>query len=178
MFPATLTTERLRLRPRTLADAPAIYDAYGRDPEATRYLSWPTHRSVDDAHAFLVDSLRPKKTETHWAICLAGEAGLIGSFAAWRHRHAVELGYVLGRAHWGQGFITEASRAVLAAVWCDETVWRVHAYAHVDNAASQRVLEKCGLRREGVARRKMVFPQVGPEPQDATIFAQTRDDLA
>ena len=47
----------------------------------------------------------------------------------------------------------------------------------VDNVGSQRVMEKCGLRREGVLRRQFVMPQIGREPQDCALYAQVRDDL-
>jgi RimJ/RimL family protein N-acetyltransferase len=89
----------------------------------------------------------------------------------------VALGYVLQRSLWGRGVVPEALRAVAAEVWRDERTWRLQALVHVDNVASQRVMEKCGLLREGVLRRRFVMPQLGDEPQDCALYAQVRDDL-
>ena len=175
MFPPILTTRRLTLRPRQAEDAAAIFERYAADPEVTRFMSWPTHASLDDTHRFL--AMAPEPGDTHWAICVAGDPLPSGTISAFVRGHAVEIGYVLARSHWGQGLMTEAAQAVIDLAWKEPAVWRVHAHAHVDNAASQRVLEKCGLRREGVARRAMTLPAFGDTPQDAVMYSQVRDDL-
>ena len=89
----------------------------------------------------------------------------------------VEFGYVLRRSLWGQGYTTEAALALIAEAFRHPVIWRAQAYCHVDHMASARVLEKCGLRHEGIARRMHVMPQLGPEPQDCLLYAITRDDL-
>jgi [ribosomal protein S5]-alanine N-acetyltransferase len=60
--PATIETARLRLRTPSLDDAEAVYTTYARDPEATRYVAFPTQRSPEDAREFL-------------RLCAAGWAG-------------------------------------------------------------------------------------------------------
>ena len=111
MFPPTLTTERLVLRPPRLEDADALFERYARDAEATRYLSWKTHESVDEMREFLSEELAKegKQRDTHWVICRAGEDdpwGMATAFAA--SGRLVALGYVLARSLWGQGLMTEA----------------------------------------------------------------------
>ncbi len=72
----------------------------------------------------------------------------------------IQVGYVLGRSHWGQGYATEMALALLHYGFAVRTLPRVCAIADCDHGASLRVLEKCGLRRDG----ERVFAQYGPTP--------------
>ena len=179
MFATTLTTERLVLRPPRVEDAPANFERYTSDPEVTRYLSWRTNTSVEESAEFLRSITDPEKPtgDQHWAICFEGDPNPCGMITTFGSGQQVTLGYVVQRDRWGLGIMPEAVRAVASAVWRDERTWRLQALAHVDNIASQRVMEKCGLRREGVLRRRFVMPQIGDEPQDCALYAQVRDNL-
>lgn len=179
MIATTLTTERLLLRPPRVEDAVAIFERYASDPEVTRYLSWKTHASVNETTAFLNQLLHPPADnhDRHWAICLDGDPLPCGMTTVFGSGQLVALGYVLQRSLWGRGVMPKALRAVAAEVWRDERTWRLQALAHVDNIGSRRVMEKCGLRLEGVLRRRFVMPQIGSEPQDCALYAQVRDDL-
>ena len=57
MFPDAFATARLRLRPVTAGDAPAIFDAYAQDAEVTRYVTWRPHRTIADTEAYLASCL-------------------------------------------------------------------------------------------------------------------------
>lgn len=181
MLPATLTTERLLLRPFVLDDAEAVFQRYASDPLVTRYLAWPNHGSVDATRGFLStltgDCPPERRSREHvWAITLADDPLPCGSIGLTPIETGVMLGYVLGRPWHGQGLMTEAAQAVIHCAWGDPSVWRVYAYANVDNAASRRVMEKCGMRHEGIARRAVRQPQFA-EPQDVANYAIVRDDL-
>ena len=63
---------------------------------------------------------------------------------------APELGYWLGLSYWGQGFATEAARAVIDYAFADLKLESIQAGARVTNPASRRVLEKCGFQWTGV----------------------------
>lgn len=153
----TIETERLVLRPYALDDAAdikrlagdrAIADTTFRIPhpypdgEAERFMS--THAVEYDGGIAL-----------HLAITLrsTGElAGGIGLLPCAEHAHA-ELGYWIGVPFWGRGYATEASRGVIRFAFEDLGLNRVFAHHMARNPASGRVLEKAGLRREGM------FPQ-------------------
>ncbi len=179
MFATTLTTERLVLRPPCVEDAGAIFERYASDPLVTRYLSWRTHQSVEETRAFLNQITNPPidNHDRQWVIGFEGDSLPCGMITVFGSGQLVGLGYVLQRSLWGRGVMPEALRAVAAEVWRDERTWRLQALAHVDNVGSQRVMEKCGLRREGVLRRQFVMPQISDEPQDCALYAQVRDDL-
>ena len=88
--------------------------------------------------------------------------------------HRAEIGYVLGRAWWGQGLMTEAARAVVEWGLSRSTIYRVWAVTDVDNRASARVLEKTGMLREGRLRSWLNHPNLGSEPRDCWCYARIR----
>lgn len=101
---------------------------------------------------------RQRKLAPPRNLVIAGPAGLCGGVGIEcspvpDYAHDAELGYWLGRRHWGQGLATAAVAAF--APWVAEAhgLARLTARVFADNAASRRVLEKCGFTREGVLRR-------------------------
>lgn len=113
-----------------------------------------------DAEAFLgrVDAELAKQGYI-WAVTKksadggAGEhIGNIGLHTNWEHHHA-ETGYAFGVPYWGQGYATEAVKAVLEFGFMQTSLVRIHAGYYTRNPASGRVLEKCGFKPEGVRPR-------------------------
>lgn len=94
-------------------------------------------------------------------------------------KNTVELGYWIGRAYWGQGFVPEAARAVIKHAFTDlhaPAVWATHSGA---NAQSARVLEKLGFLTLSVCedeRRSHVCLLSGDQPAHGTTTADTRED--
>jgi RimJ/RimL family protein N-acetyltransferase len=86
----------------------------------------------------------------------------------------LNIGYVLGRAHWNKGYATEALSAVLHWADAEEDVGRVWAVCAVENHASARVMEKAGMKREGTLRHWMVFPNLGGVPMDCYCYAHVK----
>ena len=169
-------TERLVLRLPVRDDAKRIYEAFGTDPEVTRYLGWRPHTSPEQAEEAMSRRLAAlaEGRELSWVLTLRETGELIGNLSLWPGGHQVELGYVLGRAHWNRGYMTEAARALIDWALAQDGVYRVWASADVDNTASARVLEKCGMRHEGVLRRFGVHPNVSAEPRDCVLYARVR----
>lgn len=176
--PEIFTTERLAARPPRAEDAEAVFAAYARDPEVTRYLSWRYYTEIEPLRDFLRRIAHTWKTGegTHyaWLLCLRGTDAPIGSIGVSFDLHGAMIGYVLGRAHWGRGLTTEAVRYVAAWTLAQPPLFRVWAFCDADNPASARVMEKAGLVREGQLRRWHVCPTIGPEPRDCLIYAQVR----
>ena len=95
-LPTVIETPRLILRPPTLADAPAIYESYARDPEVTRYMEWRPHESLADTEAFLHTARGAAGEELLWALTLKGDERVIGMIALHPAGFRVGIGYVLG----------------------------------------------------------------------------------
>jgi ribosomal-protein-alanine N-acetyltransferase len=175
MTPPLLDTPRLRLRIPSLEDADGIA-AYAGDPEVSRYVSWPRHRSIQDAYAFLRHAVTAveKGDELNWVITRRPSEQIVGTVGLRLQGHRVELGYVLARPYWGQGLATEAARAVVDWALARPEIHRVWAVCDVDNHASVRVLEKIGMEREGRLRRWAVFPNLGRECRDCWCYARVK----
>ncbi|MBR6186562.1 MAG: GNAT family N-acetyltransferase [Clostridia bacterium] len=153
-----IQTARLLLRPYTEMDADAIYYGWASDPLVTRFLTWPTHKNADVTKAVLSDWLSRYENGDYfnWAIARKDTGEVIGNIAVVNLEEAAqaaEVGYCLGRAYWGQGVMTEALRAVIDYLFDEAGLNRVAAYHDVNNPASGRVMEKAGMRREGVFRQ-------------------------
>lgn len=178
MARATLTSERLVLRPPRLEDADAIYRGYACDPEVARFVIWTPHRSIADTLGFLAHfvALVDGDDSYPWVMTLAADGTVIGAMHLRVHPPWAELGFNLARSHWNRGLGTEAVRTVIAFGLSLPRIERIQALCHVDNHASARVLEKAGMQREGVLRRYLVFPNLGEGAQDVLLYAVTRND--
>lgn len=151
-----LETERLLLREFDEGDAAAFY-VLGSDPAIIRYTGDPGGGLASVEHAAEVLRSHPladyrKRGFGRWACVHKGDGAVIG-FAGLKHLDdlgEVDIGYRLTPAYWGAGLATEAGRAVLAYGLGRLGLTRVIGLVDPDNAASVRVLEKLGLRREGI----------------------------
>jgi RimJ/RimL family protein N-acetyltransferase len=172
-----IKTTRLSLRWISADDVEAFYAIYS-DPEVMRYWSTPplpdlaaAGRLIDDIHE------KFKRRELlKWGIALGTDDTLIGSVTLFHpdftHRR-VELGYALGRAHWGKGYMQETLKAVLTYAFEVLNFHRIEADVDPRNTASVRTLERLGFRREGYLRERW---QVNGEIQDAFFYGLLRPD--
>jgi ribosomal-protein-alanine N-acetyltransferase len=103
----------------------------------------------------MIDAGNKREDAGPYAILL-GDAviGMAGAVRMSRESSEHELYYHLGRPWWGSGYATEAASAVIDQVFAMPLVHRVSAEVVAENAASIRVLEKCGMKREGRLRGK------------------------
>lgn len=174
--PKTLKTKRLRLRKAKLADAEAIFRHYAQDPEVTKYVSWRAHQNLDETRAYVRTCLLAWDTGKafHWVLERAEDKQVIGMIIARVIGEKWELGFVLARVHWRQGYMTEALNAVITWALKQKEIHRVWAVCDVDNIASARVMEKVGMQREGVLKRWSVHPNISEEPRDSFCYAITK----
>ena len=177
--PNLLSTARLQLRRPQAEYAPQVLHAYAQDSEVTRYLCWRPHQSLDDTLKAMEKRLQEWESgsEFPWFIFERSSDQLVGSITARMEGHRVNLGYVLSRSVWGQGYMTEAVVAVTSWAFSLPEIYRVWALCDVDNAASARVLEKVGMTREGTLRQFGVHPNISAKPRDCFSYAITRDEF-
>lgn len=154
-----LSTQRLLLRKMTMADAQDIYE-YSSDPEVSRHVLWEAHRTLHDSRAYLRYILRQYRNgdPSSWGIVLKSTNRLIGTigYMWWnQENHSAEVGYSLARSQWNRGLMTEALWAVLRFGFEEMRLHRIEAQHEVDNPASGRVMEKCGMHLEGTLRGRL-----------------------
>jgi RimJ/RimL family protein N-acetyltransferase len=169
--PDEIETTRLILKRPVMTDAAAIFHAYAGDPEVTRFLGWPRHRSVRDTKDFIRFSLQEweRWPAGPYLILLRGDRRLIGSTGlGFQTRDAAVTGYVLARDAWGHGYATEALAAMVDLAPSIGVV-RLFALCHPDHGPSQHVLEKCGFVLEPAAARPVQFPNLPNRQQQPAL---------
>jgi len=175
--PEILETKRLRLRKPVLEDADKMFRQYAQDAEVTKYVSWRAHRNVAETSKYLrmcIASWGNGKAY-HWVIERRKDSQLLGMISARVDSHKWELGYVLARAYWGRGYMTESLRAVIQWALKQTEIHRVWAVCDVNNVGSARVMENAGMKREGVLRRWSIHPNVGDAPRDSYCYSIIKD---
>src|SRR5688572_16521432 len=171
----TIETSRLCLRWISTSDVDAFYTVYS-NPEVMRY--WSTPPLVDRAAASKdvteIHDMFKRREMMKWGIALRPDDTLVGTVTLFHpdflHRRA-EIGYALGRAQWGHGYMQEALKAVLNYAFTVLNFHRIEADVDPRNAASIRTLERLGFQREGYLRERW---HVNGEIQDALFYGLLR----
>jgi len=154
--PQELRTARLLLRSFGPEDIPALARLAGAREIAAQTANVPHPYSEEDARNFLANAAEEFRVgrAAVFAISAPPERelrGAMGLHMQGEHQRA-ELGYWIGVPDWGKGYATEAAAAVVAFGFGTLGLNRIYAHVHAGNAASQRVLEKIGMRHEGSSR--------------------------
>lgn len=146
MLPVILETQRLILRPLTIGDAEAVF-VWVSDPIVNRFLPYSLYHHIEEVHEWLktADQTENKllfgfeRKEDHLLIG-SGDISLDeNTDGTWG------FGYNLRHDCWNCGYATEATQAMIAYVREHRGARRIYATHAVDNPASGRVMEKCGL---------------------------------
>lgn len=166
--PERIETNRLVLRKPSMEDTETIFRCYASHKEVTRYVGWRRHGSVEDTKAFLCFS------ESEWSRWPAGpyliesrlDQQLLGSTGFGFGSPSVAMtGYVLAIDAWGLGYATEALMGIVD-VARKLNLSHLYALCHPDNAASIRVLVKCGFRLERRLNDFLEFPNLNPNSRE------------
>ena len=150
-----LSSRRLVIRRFASSDAEA-FALYRSDEEVARYQDWECPYPISDGRAFIASlhHLAPG-TPGRWfqfAVTLASSGTLLGDVALCASRVDVgqaELGFTFASAHQGQGYATEAVRAVVQYAFRHLAMHRVFSRTDAGNLRAQRLLERIGFRLEG-----------------------------
>lgn len=157
-----ITTARLSLRDFVADDWRAV-QAYQSDPLYLRYNPW-TERPEAEVRAFVQRFINHQaqnpRRKFQLAITLPESGQVIGNVGVRRkpeNEWEADMGYELDPRYWGQGYATEAARAMLAFGFRELNLHRISAECRPENTASAHVLEKLGMRREGHLRENEYF---------------------
>ena len=153
-----LQTQRLILRRFAPEDAAAMYANWASDPEVTRYLTWPPHSSAELTGKLLALWIPQYDEPDHynWAMELRETGELIGNISVVRVIEPIaeaEMGWCMGQRWWGKGYMPEAARAVFRFLFDEVGFNRITAAHDVENPKSGRVMQKVGMRFEGIRRQ-------------------------
>ena len=171
-LPEKIITERLILQRLKYEDAEEIFYTYASKSEVTKYLSWPTHRTIEDTKTFLRYAVESWNLglDFSYAIRLKHSHLLIGGFGVVNEQGKIQFGYAISPTHWNNGYTTEACRKMMEVLKGFVQIYRIATFVDTENVASIRVLEKSGLTREATLIKWFRFINQNNEPKDCSLY--------
>ena len=175
--PPTLETERLVLRKIAVSDAEDMF-SYSSSAELTRYLLWDPHPDAlyTEHYVRYLQERYAAGDYYDFAVVPRNHDRMIGTVGFTSFdipNRSAEVGYVISPEWQGRGFASEALMRLLSYGFCELGLERISAVCMKGNLASLRVMEKCGLKREGLLR-SAVFAK--GEMRDVHLSAITKND--
>lgn len=157
---APIVSPRLALRAVEASDLPDLLEVNG-DPQVTRFLPYATWQSLQDGEAWLtrMQALGASGTSQQLVLARRVDAKVIGTMLLFKYDEGssrIELGYALGRAHWGQRLMREAVVAACSQAFDGLGIRRIEAEVNPDNLASCGLLVSVGFALEGTLRKRWV----------------------
>jgi len=157
---AHITTERLLLRPLRYSDSEAVFSLIAHDRDVLKYYvmqysesieSFSLERTVDffsrtKRYAFAIDLIDSGKTIGIIHQCSSADDVFRNT----------EIGYALGKKYWNHGYMTEALDAFINFLF-EKNIHKITCSHIVENTASGRVMQKCGMIPEDGVRREELF---------------------
>lgn len=138
-----ISTERLILRPLTVADAPDVFEWTG-DPVVNKFMNYSIYENIDQVKKW-ISQIKDEDNSFGYILKSTGKVIGSGSIRFNDQDNVYELGYNLNRAFWNHGFATEAAKALVK--WAYENCGaRDFTAMHAnENTASGNVIRKCGF---------------------------------
>jgi len=150
-------TNEFLIRKIKISDAAAIYNNWAQEKEVARYTTWVTHDTKQVTLQYVENCINAWAQSSYtWTIEHKINSELVGSFAARVNVHKIDIGYLLAKKWWGKGIMTAVVNSFINDAFKLNSIERIGAVCDVDNPASKRVMEKAGMRYEGVLSSWMV----------------------
>jgi ribosomal-protein-alanine N-acetyltransferase len=158
--PNPIESERLLVRLVAESDLPALLEVNSNE-EVTALLPYATWKSMSDAEDWLkrMEGIQATGLALQFVVVFKSTGMAIGTCLLFRFEEGsarAELGYVLGRAHWGQGFMQEALEALLGCAFRTMGLRRIEAEVDPRNRSSALLLQRLGFAKEGLLRERWV----------------------
>ena len=146
-----LETERLILRRYQLNDAEDMFENWVTDEEAARFWEWTTHKDISETISFLKQWISEYSNNDyyHWVIINKSQNKAVGYIylnSINNDEKSAAVHYLLSRNLWNQGFMTEACKRVIMFAFDEVGFQKIVSYHHINNPASVRVMQKCGMK--------------------------------
>ncbi len=153
-------TERLLLRPFELSDSSKVQEIAGDKKIAETTLNVP-HPYLDGMAEVWINSHKnnlKNMTAITYAITLKGSEELIGAISLMINKvhKKAELAYWIGVDYWGNGYCSEASKTLIKYGFDELNLNRIFALSMDSNVGSYKVMEKIGMKYEGIRRQDII----------------------
>ena len=153
-----IETERILMRAIELDDAPDVFQ-FAKDPDVLKYSIGDYHQSEEESERFIqsIHHAYENNLAGIWGITIKPDPTVVGTcgFELWFPDHyRAEIGYSLVKRLWHKGYGTEAVKAMIEFGFTSELkLNRIEATCQEGNIYSSRILEKMGMKREGLLRK-------------------------
>lgn len=141
-----LETERLILRQLTINDAEDVFK-WTNDERVTKYMIYPTHENIETTIVWLESLMDLPDNNFNWGFVLKDNNRLIGSggIRYYKPENAWSFGYNISYDCWNKGYTTEVTKRMIEFAYKECGARDFISEHAIDNPASGRVMEKCGL---------------------------------
>lgn len=169
-----LHTKRLNLRQITMNDYKQIFSCWANSEEVTKYLTWHAHKNIETTKNIVKNWISDYKNNNcyRYGIELKTTNKLIGMIDVVTYiNNDPVIGYVLGKAYWDNGYMTEALKAVLNQLFCDG-YQRILIEADERNIRSKSVIIKNGF--QFIKKETKQCSELKPEIVTTNWYIKTR----
>lgn len=154
----TIETERLLLRRFCFSDCEGVCKNWAGDKLVQSMYHEPVYATIEETKQLLENYINSYEKQDYyrWAVILKEEDTCIGQIAFFlvdNNNMLCEIEFCVGRAYQNKGYITEATKAVIAYGFEKVNFNRIQITHREANNASKRVIEKCGFTYEGALRK-------------------------
>lgn len=171
-------TERLILRKLEQRDAPLYFERISSREAVAKTMLWEPHQHPDETEALVARCVQwyADPTFCRWAIALKSDDTIIGvaDLLRFTEDHRCSFAYMIGEEFWGQGYATEALRAIFAYGFDHLNLRQIEADHFSDNPASGRVMQKLGMQHVGSTPK--AYEKNGIF-HDAEVYTLTKDQF-
>lgn len=172
-----IETQRLKLRRLSMRDASDIFE-YASVPEVAEHVTWNYHRNISDSIHFLriITQQYEDGSPSPWGIVLKENSKIIGTigFHFWSPPNFfAEVGYALSNDYWNRGLMTESLKAILDFGFNTMHLNRIEATCMTGNAASEKVMLKCGMSFEGILKERLFAKDIFHDLKMFSILKNT-----
>lgn len=153
---AELETKRLSLRQLTEDDIPFIFEIFSRE-ETNMFVADDPVKTMEEARELYEKYISPKPHLFRLGLFLRTTGkpiGTIGLYGIKPEDFRAVMGFDLLKEHWGNGYMTEAGKALIDYAFSEMGLNRIQASADADNKRSLAAIERMGFTREGIMRQK------------------------
>ena len=177
LAPEFLDTPRLQLRRLNASDGLGLFNIFS-NADVARYLSAPPMASPADAEKKLGDLMAQYASDSAFQLAVTrNDTGeLIGTCTIWNiylQNRRGEIGYVLAKPFWGNGYMSEALAALIDYIFDEKDFHRLEADIDPRNVPSATILERLGFKREGLMRERWI---VAGEISDSALYGLLASD--
>lgn len=172
-----LNTDRLRLRPIQNSDANLILSMRS-DYESMQYVERPLMQSIKEAQLFIANirELCSKQQAWYWVIEIKRNNKAIGGITLWNYNKAknkAELGFMLEKDHWGQGYMSEAANAVVDCAFDKFKLHSMEAHTRPENIAARKIISALGFKEDDCLHKNVFFNN---QYWDTLVFSKIEND--